>query len=519
MTHETGSKPADEGAPALGRAMGKGLGWSLLNNVIGRLGNFLSGIVIVRILSTSQYGVYAVGLVVLTVLLSMNELGVSVAIVQRRGQVRDIAPTVMTLSLISSTVLALLAFFAAPSVARGLGTPEATWLIRLLLVGVLIDGAAAVPNALITRSFAQRVRLRIDLIAFLVGTPITIGLAIAGFGAWSLGWGAVVANLVTGALAFVWAPERYRPGLRRESVGELLHFGLPLAGASLLLFMMLNVDYVVVGHRLGPEQLGLYLLAFNLCSWPISVISTAIRRVTLASFARMSEQHDDGGREGFAQTVGLVMALTLPVCVVLGAYAGPVIEVLYGSRWLPAAQALRLLAVLGATRVAVELTYDFLAATGRTRSNLWLHGTWLVVLIPTLIIGANIHGIEGVAGGHAIVSVALVLPLLTILLSRAGMSLRLLAKNLARPAVGTVLVLLVAYPVDRLVSGPLLRLLIGCLVSGVVYLVAVYPMRRVAEAMWNMPSGTKQDPVVPDSIAADELVAESIVADSVRQFE
>ena len=44
------------------------------------------------------YGVYAVALVALNALLSMNELGVSLAIVRRTGDVSRIAPTVKTLA-------------------------------------------------------------------------------------------------------------------------------------------------------------------------------------------------------------------------------------------------------------------------------------------------------------------------------------------------------------------------------------------------------------------------------------
>lgn len=473
-----------EAPPVLGRAMGKGLAWSLLNNVVGRLGNFLTGIVIVRILSPEEYGTYAVGMVVLTVLLSMNELGVSVAVVQRKGSVDDIAPTVVTLSFLSSFTLAALAFFAAPWVAHLLDAPEATNLVRLLLVGVVIDGLVAVPNALITRAFAQRVRLNIDLIAFLIGTPITIALALAGYGAWSLGWGAVAGNLVTGVLAVLWAPARYRPGWSKPAVGELLAFGLPLAGASLLLFAMLNVDYIVVGHMLGSVELGIYLLAFNLCSWPITVISTAIRRVSLSAFARMHETGDTGG-EGFQRTVALVMALTLPMCVLLAGFAGPIIEFLYGAKWHAAAGPLQYLAVLTAARIAVELTYDYLAAIGRTRSSLWLHGIWLVALIPALVIGAQLRGIVGVGMGHAVVAVAVLLPMLAILLHNAGVSLRRTVLTMGPVLIGSVLVAAMVFGFQLILHGVLLKLTVGVAACLLVYAVAVWPMRHTAKAVWN----------------------------------
>ncbi|MGX7678028.1 lipopolysaccharide biosynthesis protein [Jatrophihabitans sp. DSM 45814] len=469
----------------LGKTMGKGLAWSLLNNAIGRLGNFLSGIIIVRILSPEDYGTYAVGMVVLAVVLSMNELGVSVAVVQRKGSVEGIAPTVATLSILSSLILAAVAFFAAPAVASTMDAPEAVGLIRLLVLGVVIDGIVSVPNALITRAFQQRTRLKIDLIAFVTGTPVTIGLALAGYGAWSLGWGAIVGNVVTGALAIAWAPAHYWPGWNREAAREVLKFGMPLAGASLLLFLMLNVDYIIVGHLLGAEQLGLYLLAFNLCSWPITVISTAIRRVSLAAFSRMHENGDEGSR-GFERSVGLVMAMTLPLCVLLAGFAMPVIDFLYGSKWSAAAEPLRFLAVLSAGRVAVELTYDYLAAIGRTRSSLWLHAIWLAALIPALTVGAKVDGITGVAAGHAAVVVVVLLPMLAVMLHRAGVSLTGTLRTMAPVLIGAALTIVVMLGVLQVLHGTLLLLTIGIGVCSVVYLIAILPMRHTARAMWNM---------------------------------
>jgi PST family polysaccharide transporter len=479
--------PVVEGEQPLGRAMGKGLAWSLLNNVIGRLGNFLSGIVVIRILSPEDYGVYAVGMVVLTVLLSMNELGVSVAIIQRKGEVDSIAPSVFTLSMLSSTAMALGGFLAAPYVASALSTPQATGLIRLLLVGVLIDGFTSVSNALITRAFEQRKRLIIDLLAFVSGTPLIIGLALAGDGAWSLGWGSVVGTAVGGIMAWYWAPKRYWFGWNREAAREVLKFGLPLAGSSVLLFVMLNVDYVVVGHVLGTVELGIYLLAFNLCSWPITVISSAIRRVTLAAFARMNEG-EGGISDGFERTSGIVMALTLPICALLAAYSTQTIQFLYGDKWSGAGEVVRWLTVLSVGRVVVELAYDYLSAIGHSHSTLWLHGIWLVVLVPVLTIGAERYGLRGVGVGHALVVVAVVFPLVLLLVVRGGASVRKLFENLWLPTVGAGVILLSAIGVDRVVPGSLPQLLVGCTVGLLLYAAVILPMRHSARFMWNLSS-------------------------------
>ena len=474
---------------AIGREVGAGLGWSFLNNFVGRLGNFLAGIVIIRHLGQAEYGIYAIGLVVLTVLLSMNELGVSVAVVQHRGRVEDIAPTVMTISVVSSIVMAGIGFVLAPVASSALGTPQATGLIRLLLVSVVLDGIASVSNALLSRMFQQRKRLQIDTIAFVVGTPLTIFLAVTGHGAWSLGWGAIVGNLVTAGLALLWSPVRVRPGWDPRVLRGLLGFGLPLAGASLLSLLILNVDFMVVGHRLGPVQLGLYMLAFNLCAWPITVVTSSVRRVAVALFARLAEHSTDGGRADFARVFGLVLGITVPLCVLLAGFADVLIRTLYGGSWLPAALALAPLAVLSLVRVAVEVTYDFLAGSGRTRSTVWLHAIWLVALVPALTMGARLDGIRGVAIGHAVVAVLVVGTTLAVLLRRSGVVLHLVLRRLALAGAGAAVMSVVIVLSRSLLGSGVAALVVGSVVAGLAYLLCLWPLRKDATEIWNLRTG------------------------------
>src|SRR6202035_3806695 len=108
-----------------------------------------------HVFGPSSRGLYAVTQIVLTVLLSANELGVSGAIIRWDGDVRDFARTVFTLSVASSTVIYGALFVTAPYLARMLGSPAATTMVRLICVCVIIDGFASVPLALLDREFAQ----------------------------------------------------------------------------------------------------------------------------------------------------------------------------------------------------------------------------------------------------------------------------------------------------------------------------------------------------------------------------
>lgn len=443
----------------LGLQIRNSLAWSFANNIVGRIGSFVVGIAMARILVPEDFGMYAVGFVVLTVMLSVNELGVSLSIIRQRGPVARIAPTVNSLSIGFSTILFAGAWFAAPAFCDLMNAPDAVGIVRLLSATVLTDGITAVPGALITRDFMQSTRLVIDFISFGVSTPIAIVLAMTGAGGWSLAWSALAGNLIGAVLTVAWAPQRFLPGFDPGAAREVLDFGLPLAGASLVLLLMLNVDYVIVSRMLGTASLGLYVLAFNLCAWPVVLVSTAIRRVSMAAFARSCER--GRGPESFRQAMFLALILTIPMCCLLASYADDLVTFLYGEKWSQAASAIPCLALLGVARVAVELAYDYLVAVGRTLSNLWVHTVWLVALVPSLYLGARINGIAGVALAHSMVIIIVVFPLVAIVLHRGGVQVGLVLKDSVPPVLGGILIAVSALAVKSTVDGSVLRLALG----------------------------------------------------------
>ena len=90
----------------------------MLNTLLGRLGTLAIGVALARILGPEEFGTFAVALLALLAVLSFNELGVSLAIVRWPGSPREIAPTVATLSTLSSAVLAAVTIAVAPCVLR-----------------------------------------------------------------------------------------------------------------------------------------------------------------------------------------------------------------------------------------------------------------------------------------------------------------------------------------------------------------------------------------------------------------
>lgn len=451
--------------------------WSAINSLLQRLSAVGISILLARLIAPEQFGVFAVALVVLNIVLSVSELGVSAALVRHNGPIDEMAPTVTTLSLASGTVLALICAVGAPWFSNAMDAPEAAGVIQLMSVALVIAGATAVPGAMMQRNFRQDHKFYADTAAFVAGTAVAVVLALMGFGAWSLAWQRIAQNLSAAIIMFWLTKDRFRPGWNPVQARELLAFGLPLAGSSLLIFGVMNVDYIVVGAMLGTIPLGFYLLAFNLASWPVAAFSAPVRSVSLAAFSKVRED-PELFQKAFGRALGLLALVTVPACVLLAALADPLIRVVYGERWAPAAAALALLVLLGAVRVALELGYDFLASAGRSRAILVIHLVWLGALVPLLALGAHLDGIRGVAAAHVVVGVLIITPAYLITFKPYGIRAGALGARLLRPVLGGVVMVAVVFAVRNMIDSQLLQILVGGALSCLAYTAVVFPMRH-----------------------------------------
>ncbi len=399
---------------------GTALLWSLVNTGSARLGTLAVGIVLARLLGPEEFGVFAVALVALMAVLSFNELGVSLAIVRWREDPAGIAPTVTTISTASSTLLMLGAMAAAGPFANLMGAPEAAPLVRLLSVCILVNGVVATPAALIQRAFRQDQRMVVDQVNVWLGAAVSLVAALLGLGAMSLVVGRLTGALVSGVLMLHYSPQPLRFGWDRGVARHLLHFGLPLAGASVVVFLVSFLDQLMVGSLLGPVQLGFYVLAFNLASWPVALFSQPLRSVAPAMFARMQDD-PDALRRGFVQVLRPVAVVAFPVCAAIAVTAPELIRFVYGKQWDAAAPVLRWLALLAALRIVFELSYDYLVVRRRTGAILTIQVVWLILLVPAMWVGVG-QGPAGAALALAVVSLLVSTPMYLRELARLGVT-------------------------------------------------------------------------------------------------
>ena len=193
--------PASDGPSAdLGQRVSRGLGWSLLGQMLARLGTFASGIILARLLAPIDFGEVAAALVVVNVLLCINELGVIPAIVRWRGDIELATATATTIALVTSFFMYGVAFCIAPAVAHLTLTPGSTWVIRIMALTVLVDGVVAIPLALLYRGLRTVPLVTGEVVGMAAYVVVAVWLATRGVDAEAVAWGRVVGAVVTAAI-------------------------------------------------------------------------------------------------------------------------------------------------------------------------------------------------------------------------------------------------------------------------------------------------------------------------------
>ena len=213
--------------------------------------------------------------------------------------------------------------------------------------------------------------------------------------------GQIVNSVAFAAIAMIVGPACL-PGWNTALARQLLGYGGYLSAADLLNFGLLNVDYIIVGHVLGPVALGYYSLAYRICFMPYVSISAVANGAIFPYYCRLPS------REAKARTAenafSLINAVSIPWLAGLVLFAGDI--ALLGSKWAPAAGAVRFLAVYAFFLSAILGNLQVLKAVGRADLVLLGRGLHLAILTAVLIV--TVHGgITVVALDQAVVAVAI----------------------------------------------------------------------------------------------------------------
>jgi PST family polysaccharide transporter len=386
--------------PDGGRRLVSGVLWSLAQFGTSRLVTFVVTLLLARLLVPEDFGLLALGLLTLGVFDRLKDVGVGAGLVQRPGPWSRLAPTGLTLSVGGAVLLAVACAALAPRLADLLGDDELGPVLRALSLSLAVSGASVLPDAALRRRMLFRQRTFPELSGAVAKGVVSVLLAQAGWGVWRLVWGQVVAALTT-TLGYwlVYRRRGFAPprlGWDRPVAVSLVTYGGQLAWVAVLALLLDNLDYLVIGRRLGAEQLGYYTMAFRLPELLVISVCAVVGQVLFSSFSAHADDAD-GLRQQFLSATGAIACVTVPVGAGLSAAAADLVPVLLGDAFTASVRVLQLLGLYAAVYSLTFHAGELYKATGRAHILVWLSLVKVVTFAPVLWFAAG-RSITAVAG-------------------------------------------------------------------------------------------------------------------------
>ena len=395
--------------PSLRMQAVRGVKWSGISAVITTVLMYARLAVLAHLLSPKDFGLMGMVLVIVGIGSAFADMGISNAIIWKQDVTSDQLSTLYWLNILASVAVFFITLAVSPIVAAFFHEPR---LVNLMLWAAFIFPITAIGQQfqmLLQKELRFKKLAYVEIAVAAVNATIAIAAAFLHKGVYSLIWGQI-AQCAFSAFLFAyigWQEWRPRLVFKPRKLDGMIAFGLNLMGQRAVDVFSYNVDYIMVGHFLGPTPLGLYMLAWQLMIAPMMKINPTLTRVAFPVFSR--RQTDDGAlRRGYVELSKMVSIIAFPIIVLAGAAAPVLVPAVFGPKWNAAVPLVQIFVLLGLLRSLASLFAPLALAKGRADIGFELSVAVAVVSAITFWFAAQ-SGLYAIAWVEVLVSALLFL--------------------------------------------------------------------------------------------------------------
>jgi teichuronic acid exporter len=383
--------------PLYGRAM-SAISWRFLSESSRFVLQLTVMVILARLIHVDQFGLLALAMVVINLVVDISEIGVHIAVIQRKDLTDMHIRVAFSLSILFGLLFTITVYVMAPFAAILLHSDEVIPILRLISVTVILTSAGKVAFALLQRKLEYRNLLIAELGSYAFGyVPVGISLALLGYGVWALVWASLIQTLLRTILFLYLAPHPMRPSFSLSEARQLLNIGVGQSLFNLANYAAHNGDYFVVGRQLGATALGLYSRAYQLLTMPMYQFTSVISSVLFPVYSLIQDESERLKR-AYLASLFLSAIIVAPILACLGVAAPEIMAGVFGPEWIGAAAPLQILCVGGLFHSMYGAGDSLARAKGAVYLKFACHSIYAACVFSFSFIGSR-WGINGVAVG------------------------------------------------------------------------------------------------------------------------
>ncbi|MCK9685867.1 oligosaccharide flippase family protein [Scleromatobacter humisilvae] len=387
--------------------------WILGGQAVQQVLRLGTNVITAHLLFPDAFGLMSVVYMLATALALFSDLGVArTMVLSKRGSDPEFLDTAWSIQLVRSQVLALVICAAAGGLAitRHLGWWKAgtvyaderlPYLIVAFALTLVLQGFESIRIIQARRQMHLHTLTKIEISAQLASAVAMVLVAWTWHSIWALTAGAIVSGITRCILSYASLPgHKVRFRFDRDSAKELMGHAKWIILSSILTFMAVNGDRVLLGGLISVREFGLYSIAVIMASVLQNIANSVCNSIV---FPALSEVYRERPKE-FARNLerfqwGYDAMAVFPSAILITS-AQTLIDLIYDTRYHDAGWMVMVLAagIIGVRYQVVEVGY---LAVAKTKYGAYANALRLMGLVAGLLIGRHYFGIVGTVAGVA----------------------------------------------------------------------------------------------------------------------
>lgn len=343
-----------------------GMVWTALQRYSTIFIQFISGIILARLLTPYDYG--CIGMLSIFMMLAQTfiDSGFGSALIQKKQPTQTDYSSIFWWNIAMAVVMYAILFVAAPFIARFYEIPLLSSVLRVQGVVLFLYAINIIQQNQLRKKLNFKLLSIVTIATSLIALSVTIWMAYSGFGVWAL----VAQNLLTAAIPAIvfWVTVKWRPAFifSPKSFKELFGFGFYMFLTQLINEFSRQVQGLVIGKVYNPATLGYYAKADGTERLASSSISQIISQVTYPLYAEI--QDDKVALSNAIKRITTSLAyVTFPMMFLLLLCAESIFVLLYSERWLPSVPYFQVLCIAGLAYSLQSINLQVIAAIGKSK--------------------------------------------------------------------------------------------------------------------------------------------------------
>ena len=419
---------------ATGKQIAKGAAWLMGFRLLDKSIGLISTLILVRLLTPSDFGLVAMAMAVVALLELMGAFGFDSALIQRQDTERKHYDTAWTFNVIFSISIAALLVVVAEPAAEFYREPRLEQMLPVLAIGALVNGFENIGTVVFRKEMNFRMEfiyLFIKRIAVFV-VVVTLAFTLRTF--WALIFATIAGKIIAVLISYRLHP--YRPRLSLAARGDLFHFSKWLFFSNLIQFLHSRSTDFILGRTVGSYGLGIYNLAAEIAAMPSTELIAPINRAVYPAYAQLSKNHDKLVAR-FLEVYGLICLLAFPIAFGLFCVSDLVVAVLLGPKWIESVHILQILGLSGLVSAIQGNIYVLMNSIGKPKILTMVGAGLMFFWLPSIIYFSLHYGTLGAAYAHFFSSIIGFACVLTVCHRMEIFTARQLLSTLWRPLGGS----------------------------------------------------------------------------------